>query len=1009
MSFQKLAETLTSVVEQQRQSPIYSWGTVTADDPLTVTLDADRGVIESPQGGADVKFGERVYVMRNAGYAVIIARSGGISDSDALWSVEQGVENNTEAIFEQGLLVEDHEERIKEAQELAQSTKEDVEALGPVIDDMDHALNVELPAAKQQASDAMSKAVESLNTANTVRNEALVSTEQEFSVGSETAPGTVWTKERPPRAEGQILWQRTTVVYGDGSTAVLEPFPVTGDPGAPGEQGERGPEGLKGEKGDRGSDGLAGKDGVGVVSTTISYAKSASATVAPTTGWNEQPPSPTKGQYLWTRTVWVYSDDSTETGYSTAYWATDGAKGADGIAGKDGTKLIGTVITYAQSTSGTTAPSSGWQASPPPPVAGRFIWTRTVWSYDDGTSETGYSVGKIGDTGAKGDKGDKGDKGATGADGLPGKDGVGLTGTTITYAKSSSATTAPTSGWQSQPPSPTKGQYLWTKTVWTYSDGSRETGYSTAYWATDGAKGSDGIAGKDGVGITDTTITYAQSTSGTTAPTSGWNTNPPAPVAGRYVWTKTVWTYSDGTTETGYSVGKIGDTGAQGKPGDPGEQGVGVESVTPFYAQYPYSPFAPGPGGYESVYMPNAAGITVAANTSDPTGKELRFTAGGTMLGPTLPLGEGAALYVKCYAGWRTVVPNTLATVYVEFLDADGDRVMLFNVGNISADVSTRWVEGTLVAPVGTRAARIRWSFNAPSNGGVRIFRDLTARPQVGAELAMPLPDQPSGASPGGIWQDTEPSYESGTVLFRTEQIKYTDGRVQYTPVTQSSSYQAAENALHVANLAQAAAEGLLTIGTVAPEHGPGKVWLETNEDGALTGVYQSVDGRWAEYTIITGVLIVPGEDGTPTVIDQNGMTIGEIWAESIVGESIAANTIGAEKLILADIGREYLKDDVRDTLGEAEAWADLTLLEPGKITITSKSLTSGELSSLILRPAKIDFLVRDQPKAYIDGEKNVMWIGNAKIDDTLHVGEHQVRTLEGTNITVFQWVGGGA
>jgi hypothetical protein len=44
------------------------------------------------------------------------------------------------------------------------------------------------------------------------------------------------------------------------------------------------------------------------------------------------------------------------------------------------------------------------------------------------------------------------------------------------------------------------------------------------------------------------------------------------------VWTRTVWTYTDGTTETGYSVGKIGNTGATGA------QGVSVSSVTPYYA-----------------------------------------------------------------------------------------------------------------------------------------------------------------------------------------------------------------------------------------------------------------------------------------------------------------------------------------------------------------------------------------------------------------------------------------
>ncbi|MDG6123951.1 hypothetical protein [Lactococcus formosensis] len=77
-------------------------------------------------------------------------------------------------------------------------------------------------------------------------------------------------------------------------------------------------------------------------------------------------------------------------------------------------------------------------------------------------------------------------------------------------------------------------------------------------------KGNDG---KDGTGIQTTTITYAGSTSGTTAPTSGWTSTIPTVAAGSYLWTKTVWTYTDNTSETGYSVAKMGDTGPDGNPG----------------------------------------------------------------------------------------------------------------------------------------------------------------------------------------------------------------------------------------------------------------------------------------------------------------------------------------------------------------------------------------------------------------------------------------------------------
>ncbi|MRL46156.1 hypothetical protein GJI82_12565, partial [Lactococcus lactis subsp. cremoris] len=172
--------------------------------------------------------------------------------------------------------------------------------------------------------------------------------------------------------------------------------------------------------------------------------------------------------------------------------------------------------------------------------------------------------------------GNDGKDGANGKDGLAGKDGVGIKTTVITYAISTNGTTAPVTGWTSSVPSLVKGQYLWTKTVWTYTDNSFETGYSVTYISKDGNNGHDGIAGKDGTGIKTTTITYAGSTSGTTAPTSGWTSAVPMVEAGSYLWTKTVWAYTDNTSETGYSVAKMGNngtTGPQGPQGNTGPQG----------------------------------------------------------------------------------------------------------------------------------------------------------------------------------------------------------------------------------------------------------------------------------------------------------------------------------------------------------------------------------------------------------------------------------------------------
>lgn len=328
---------------------------------------------------------------------------------------------------------------------------------------------------------------------------------------------------------------------------------------------------IKGEDGldgTPGKDGVAGKDGVGIESTQIMYAQSTSGTTAPTTGWTAQVPTLIKGQYLWTQTTWLYTDSTGEAGYTVSYNAKDGNTGANGVAGKDGVGIKSTVIEYAVSSNGVTKPSTGWSASIPTVVPGQFLWTRTTWSYTDSTNEVGYSVAQAGATGPKGDKGN------SGTDGVAGKDGIGVKSTAITYALGDSGTAAPTTSWTTSVPSLVKGKYLWTKTVWLYTDNTSESGYSTTYIGKDGNDGNNGVAGKDGVGISATKIEYVGSTSGTNKPTNGWLTTVPSVAAGSFLWTKTTWSYTDGTSESGYSVAKMGEKGPQGPQGLQGLQGT---------------------------------------------------------------------------------------------------------------------------------------------------------------------------------------------------------------------------------------------------------------------------------------------------------------------------------------------------------------------------------------------------------------------------------------------------
>lgn len=65
-----------------------------------------------------------------------------------------------------------------------------------------------------------------------------------------------------------------------------------------------------------------------------------------------------------------------------------------------------------------------------------------------------------------------------------------------------------------------------------------------------------GATGASGKGIKSTTITYQTGASGKTAPTGTWVTSPPETTAALpYLWTRTVFTYTDNTTSTSYSVG----------------------------------------------------------------------------------------------------------------------------------------------------------------------------------------------------------------------------------------------------------------------------------------------------------------------------------------------------------------------------------------------------------------------------------------------------------------------
>lgn len=315
-----------------------------------------------------------------------------------------------------------------------------------------------------------------------------------------------------------------------------------------------------------------GDDGTGITSVDVEYALSSSRTSAPTSGWNTTAPTVTAGKYLWSRTKVTY------TGGQYVYSGTaciSGADGQDGADGKDGKGIASVTEQYYLSTSNTSLTGGSWSNTPPSNASGGYVWTRSLITYTDGTSN--YTAALC-VTGPKGDSLEILGRWYTGLS-VP-KNGVVTMGPSSYIAKS--ATTNPP---------------LWT---WTDKNGNRlmfkDPGSSTFYYLLTGeentaqyndfgsviSRGEDGADGKDGKGIQGITNYYlaSSSSSGVTTSTSGWQTAVQTTNATkRYLWNYERITYTDGTTvnTTPAIIGMYAADGADGT------DGRGIRSVREQY------------------------------------------------------------------------------------------------------------------------------------------------------------------------------------------------------------------------------------------------------------------------------------------------------------------------------------------------------------------------------------------------------------------------------------------
>lgn len=410
--------------------------------------------------------------------------------------------------------------------------------------------------------------------------------EQYYLSTSQTSlTGGSWSTTPPTWEKGKYIWTRSVITYTDDSTTTTDPISVTGG---------------------------AGENGIGVKSVDVFYYLSSSSSELIGGEWSTNAPTWVNGKYMWSKTKTTYTDGTFVESKPVCITGSQGIPGKDGVDGKTSyfhikyspvenptasqmtdtpNKYIGTYVDFVQASSNdpskyTWALFKGDDGIPGTNGEnGQTSYLHIKYS-DDGktfTANNGETPGvymgvyvdfKQADSNVFADYTWSKIKGEDGQNGQNGKDGKGVRSVDVLYYLSTSSSSLVGGSWLTTPPAWVNGKYMWSKTKVTYTDNTTSETSPVCITGSKGSDGTNGSDGEDGRGISSIIEQYYLSTSSNSLVGGSWSTTPPTWENGKYIWTRSVITYTDNTSTTTSPICSTGSTGATG---------IGVKSVVEQY------------------------------------------------------------------------------------------------------------------------------------------------------------------------------------------------------------------------------------------------------------------------------------------------------------------------------------------------------------------------------------------------------------------------------------------